>query len=119
MLKIYHSKKAAIRAAERLYGAEWPQRLRYLEIALPQADFIYCLQSREGAPSSRPSARAERISASERSRPAGAITGRCWDIFDLMRGQPRAALIAEAKRQGINAGTAAAQYGRWKARQDR
>ena len=68
------------------------------------------------AQASRAAAGIAKISASPRKRPHGPITGRCWDIFDLMGAKlDRSGLIAECERQGINRGTAAAQYGRWKA----
>ncbi len=69
---------------------------------------------RDKAHASRASAGLDRISAAPRDLPSGAITGKCWQIFDLLEGQPRRALIAEASRQGINAGTAATQYQKWR-----
>lgn len=120
MLKVYLSKKAAIRAAIRAYGEQWDKQARYLEIALPEQEFLYCIQARGKPASSRASARAARLSANARiERPSGAITGRCWDIYDLMKDKPRHEMIAEAAKQGINAGTAAAQYTRWSAARKR
>ncbi len=69
---------------------------------------------REKGEASRASAGLDRISAAPRDLPSGAITGKCWAIYDLLRGKARAELIAEAARQGINAGTAATQYQRWR-----
>jgi hypothetical protein len=69
---------------------------------------------RDKADASRASAGLDRISAAPRDLPSGAITGRCWQIYDLLQGKPRHELIAEASRQGINAGTAATQYQRWR-----
>lgn len=68
----------------------------------------------EKAQASRASAGLERISASLRKPERGSITKRCWAIFDLLSGKPRLELIAEAERQGINKGTAATQYQRWR-----
>lgn len=81
----------------------------------PHGDKLYCIGPfREKAQASRAAAGLERISANERDKPRGAITNRCWQIFDLLEGKPRAELIAEAARQGINPGTAATQYQRWR-----
>jgi hypothetical protein len=80
----------------------------------PQGNKLYCIGPfRERGQASRAAAGLERISAIERDRPQGHITGRCWAIFDLLAGKPRHELIAEAAKQGINAGTAATQYQRW------
>jgi hypothetical protein len=80
----------------------------------PHGNKLYCIGPfSERAQASRAAAGLERISAIERDRPKGAITGRCWAIFDLLAGKPRHELIAEAAKQGINAGTAATQYQRW------
>lgn len=68
----------------------------------------------EKAQASRAAAGLERISAIPQKGERGAITKRCWAIFDLLKGKPRLELIAEAKRQGINEGTAATQYQRWR-----
>jgi hypothetical protein len=81
----------------------------------PHGSKLYCIGPfRDKAQASRAAAGVERISASPDDRPRGAITARCWHIYDLLAGKPRAALIAEACRQGINSGTAATQYQRWK-----
>lgn len=80
---------------------------------------LYCIGPfRDKAQASRAAAGLERISAAPDDRPRGAITQRCWAIFELLKA-PRAALIAECARQGINAGTAATQYQRWKKAQGR
>lgn len=68
----------------------------------------------EKAQASRAAAGLERISAIPQKGQRGAITKRCWAIFDLLAGKSRQELIAEAKRQGINEGTAATQYQRWR-----
>ena len=81
----------------------------------PHGDKLYCIGPfRDKAQASRAAAGVERISAAPDNRPKGAITNRCWAIYDLLEGKPRAILIAEAARQGINSGTAATQYQRWK-----
>lgn len=81
----------------------------------PQGQKLYCIGPfRERAQASRAAAGLDRISAYEGDRPHGPITGRCWAIYDLLQGKPRHELIAEAAKQGINAGTAATQYQRWR-----
>lgn len=76
---------------------------------------LYCIGPfRDKAQASRAAAGLERISAAPDERPRGEITARCWAIFDLLKGKPRAELLAECGRQHINAGTAATQYQRWK-----
>jgi hypothetical protein len=81
----------------------------------PQGGKLYCIGPfRDRAQASRAAAGLDRISANERDRPHGAITGRCWAIYDLLAGKPRHELIAEAAKQGIKASTAATQYQRWK-----
>lgn len=59
-------------------------------------------------------------------KPSKGSTGRVWEVADAVRaemgGGPitkemRAAIIARCETQGINAGTAATQYGKWKATQ--
>jgi hypothetical protein len=78
-------------------------------------DKLYCIGPfREKAQASRAAAGLDRISANERPRPQGKITARCWAIFDLLQGKPRHELIAEASKQGINSGTAATQYQKWR-----
>lgn len=79
-----------------------------------QGTKLYCIGPfRERAHASRAAAGLARISANERDKPRGAITARCWAIFELLRGKPRRELIAEAAKQGINPGTAATQYQKW------
>lgn len=81
----------------------------------PHGEKLYCIGPfRDKAQASRAASGIERITAAPDNRPRGSITHRCWAIYDLLRGKPRAALIAEAARQGINSGTAATQYQRWK-----
>jgi hypothetical protein len=81
----------------------------------PQGNKLYCIGPfREKAQASRAAAGLDRFSAAPDDRPRGAITARCWAIFDLLSNRPRHELIAEAAKQGINAGTAATQYQRWK-----
>lgn len=81
----------------------------------PQGNKLYCIGPfREKAAASRASAALDRISAAPRDKPSGSITGRCWAIYDLLEGKPRSALLAEAARQGINTGTAATQYQKWR-----
>lgn len=76
---------------------------------------LYCIGPfREKAQASRAAAGLERISAIPRDKPKGAITGRAWAIFDLLAGKPRKDLLEECKRQGIQAGTAATQYQKWR-----
>jgi hypothetical protein len=82
----------------------------------PQGNKLYCIGPfRERSHASRAAAALPRISAQGRERPKGAITARAWAIFDLLGSdQPRAALLQECERQGINKGTAATQYQKWR-----
>lgn len=81
----------------------------------PDGNKLYCVGPfRERSQASRAASATERSSAAPSQRERGAITKRCRQIFDLLDGRPRKTLIAEAARQGINSGTAATQYQRWK-----
>lgn len=82
----------------------------------PQGNKLYCVGPfREKAQASRAAAGLERISAAPERRAKGSITARCRAIFDLLgAGKSRQELISECERQGVNRGTAATQYQRWK-----
>jgi len=114
MLKTYASKKAAIRFAQTTYGQAWQERARYLEVALPDNETLYLIQSRDKPASSRASAGNAKIASEASKRDSGQITKRCQAIFDLMKGKPRQELLAECVRQGAKLGTAATQYQRWR-----
>jgi len=114
MLNIYRSKKAALRFARNAYGADWPKRVRYLEVQLPEDEMLCIIQSREKPLAARANlAEGNRASPASRGKAEG-ITRRCWAIFDLLQGQSRQALLAECIKQGAAPGTAATQYQRWK-----
>ena len=116
MLKIYHSRKAALRFARSAFGEQWAQNARYLEIALPDGEMLYCIQPRErAAPSraSKPSA-ARHSPATKAIKANDGIIRRCRAIFELMPDLPRRELLAECVRQGAALSTAATQYQRWK-----
>ena len=81
----------------------------------PNNEKLYCIGPfSEKAQASRAAAGLERIAAHHQQPARGAITRQCWAIFDLLKDQPRSQLIAECARQGINEGTAATQYQRWR-----
>lgn len=81
----------------------------------PQGNKLYAIGPfREKAHASRAAAGLERISAIPQYQGRGSITKRAWAIFNLLSGKSRTELIAECERQGINKGTAATQYQRWK-----
>jgi len=114
MIKTYSSKQAAIRFAQNTYGAAWQESARYLEVALPGNESLYIIQSRDKPQASRGSAGNAKIASAASQRDSGQITKRCQAIFDLMKGKPRAELLAECVRQGAKLGTAATQYQRWR-----
>lgn len=114
MLNIYRSKKAAIRFAKNTYGDQWANRVRYLEVALPDDEMLCIIQAREKPIAARANLADGNRSSQASKRSSGGITQRCQAIFDLLQGQPRAALIAECVKQGAAASTAATQYQRWR-----
>lgn len=77
---------------------------------------LYCIGPfSERAQASRAAAGIERASSPASRKPEGSITKRARAIFDLLgAGKSRRELIAECERQGINKGTAATQYQKWK-----
>lgn len=117
MLKIYASKRAAIRFAKSTYGEQWAEKARYLEVQLPDDEVIYCIQQRgEASPSraSKPSA-ARHSLATKAIKASDGIIRKCQAIFNLLGDQqPRKALLEECVRQGAAMSTAATQYQRWK-----
>ena len=118
MLKVYASKRAAIRFAKNTYGEQWQEKARYLEVALPDDEMLYCIQQRGGEPlPSRASGNgiARHSAASRAIKASDGIIRKCQAIFNLLGDQqPRKALIEECVRQGAAASTAATQYQRWK-----
>jgi len=95
-----------------LSGATIMEVVTFLD---PNGNKLYCVGPfRDRAHASRAAAGVERAQAQPQEKPRGSITNRCWQIFELLAGKPRAELIAECARQGINAGTAATQYQRWR-----
>lgn len=118
MLKVYASKRAAIRFAKSTYGEHWEQAARYLEVALPDDEMLYCIQQRgeRASPSRASKPSALRHSAASRAiKASDGIIRKCQAIFNLLgESQPRKALLEECVRQGAARSTAATQYQRWK-----
>lgn len=118
MLKVYGSKARAIRFAKETYGAQWQKAARFLEIALPEGEVLYCVQQRGERPASSRAAKPIAPRHSLATKPLKASDGiikRCQAIFDLLgASKPRKELLAECVKQGAALSTAATQYQRWK-----
>lgn len=78
-----------------------------------------------GAPSAAP--KPPKAPSGPVTRPkAGSATGRVWDIADEVRAanpklsakELKSLVVAQCEEQGINAGTAGVQFGKWKSQQE-